>query len=461
MRTRLALLVAALLAAAAFAPAAPAQQLDAGAYVFLESYRILRDESLASPSVEVLLQGADAGLRSMLRTEGRDPSALSPLYLTGGERVDLDQVLQRIAQAQGLSRGRSTAAHAAISGMVAALRDTNSAFFDPDAFAQFLRRTQGDEFVGIGIVIEERAGQVVIVEVMLGTPASEAGLREGDVVGAVDGVPTSGLTLDQVSQMIRGLEGTQVMLAIQRSGTEAAVQFTITRRRILQRVVATHTPASGVGHLRVMQFTQHAPDMVSSGLRELLEGKARGIVLDLRGNPGGLLDAAVSIASHFLERGPVVTLETGRGTSTTYLVRPRAPRHTGPLVVLVDRGSASASEVVAGALQDSGIKLVGTRTYGKATVQAIFRLRDGSGIRLTVSRYLTPRGRDVEGRGLHPDVEVATGGAAIGGSNDAPLNLAISMLAQAGLGLPGPAAVPSLQATARTPVAFASGQKGD
>lgn len=453
MRTRLVLLVAALLAAtAALAPAAPAQQLDAGAYLFLEGYRILRDESLASPTADALLQGADAGLRSLLREEGRDPAALNPLYLTGGERVDLDQILQRIAQVQALSRGRSTAAaHAAISGMVAVLRDTNSAFFNPEAFAQFLRRTQGDEFVGVGIVIEERAGHVVVVEVMSSTPAAEAGLRAGDVIVAVDGVPTVGLTLDQVSQMIRGVEGTQVLLAVQRAGTEHAVQFMITRQRILQRVVAAHTLASGVGHLRVMQFTQHAPEMVASGLRELLDGGMRGIILDLRGNPGGLLDAAVSIASHFLERGPVVTLDTGRGASTTYLVRPRAPRHLGPLVVLVDRGSASASEVVAGALQDSGIKLVGTRTYGKATVQAIFRLRDGSGLRLTVSRYLTPQGRDVEGRGLQPDVEVATGGAAIGSPNDAPLNLAVSMLTQVGTTSPGVTAASSGQAPPRAP----------
>jgi carboxyl-terminal processing protease len=155
-------------------------------------------------------------------------------------------------------------------------------------------------------------------------------------------------------------------------------------------------------------------------------------VLDLRGNPGGLLEASINIASHFMDGGVVVTLEGGRGQSTAYTVRPRAPRYTGPLVVLVDRGSASASEVVAGALQDAGITLIGTRTYGKATVQAVYRLRDGSGMRVTVSRYVTPAGRDIEGRGLVPDIEVSFAGP-IGSPDDAPLNRAVSWLQQAAL----------------------------
>ncbi|MDR7423601.1 MAG: S41 family peptidase, partial [Armatimonadota bacterium] len=201
------------------------------------------------------------------------------------------------------------------------------------------------------------------------------------------------------------------------------------------RVVTTRILGSGVGYLRLAQFTQGSDALVAEGLRALLEQGARGIVLDMRGNPGGLLEAAVNIASHFLEAGVVVTLESGRGQSTAYVVRPRAPRYTGPLVVLVDRGSASASEVVAGALQDAGVKLIGTRTYGKATVQAVYRLRDGSGMRVTVSRYVTPAGRDIEGRGLPPDIEVSFTGP-IGSPDDAPLNRAVAMLTQTAQALP-------------------------
>jgi carboxyl-terminal processing protease len=156
----------------------------------------------------------------------------------------------------------------------------------------------------------------------------------------------------------------------------------------------------------------------------------------MRGNPGGLLDASIKIASHFLESGKVVTVESGRAPGVTYLVQPRAPKYPGPLVVLVDRGSASAAEVVAGALQDAGIKLVGTRTYGKATVQSVYSLPGGSGMRVTTAHYLTPAGRDIDGQGLMPDVEIATGGVPIGSAEDAPLNRAVVMLQQSALTLP-------------------------
>lgn len=435
MRDRLLPVLLALVLAAGV-PVAPAlaQPADIGVGLFLEGYRTLKEESLHQPSPETLLRGADAGLRGLLREEGQSPAALSALMVTGDERGDLEQFLHRIAQVQTLVRARPTAVvYAAISGMVSALLDPNSAFFSPDALVQLNNRIRGEEFVGIGIVIEERVGGTVITEVLEASPAIESGLRAGDTILAVDGVPAAGLSLDRVSQMIRGAEGSEVVLTIQRPGAAAPLSVTLVRRRIAQRVVATRVLASGIGYLRLSQFNQTSPEMVASGLRDLLDQGARGLVLDLRGNPGGLLEASVNIASHFLERGVVVTLESGRGGSTAYTVRPRDPKHTGPLVVLVDRGSASASEVVAGALQDAGIKLVGTRTYGKATVQAVYRLRDGSGLRLTVSRYLTPLGRDVEGRGLAPDVEVATGGALIGSPGDAPLNRAVAMLQQSAL----------------------------
>lgn len=414
------------------APPALAQPAEFGVALFVESYRVLRDEALSVPSAETLLRGADNGLRALLRDEGQPPTALGSLVLTGDDRADLDQFLHRIEQVQSLSRSRPiTVVYAAVAGMVTSLRDPNSAFFTPDAFAQFIRRTRGDDFAGVGIVIEERAGQVVITDVLEGSPASEAGLRAGDAIVAVDGVATAGQTLEQVSQMIRGAENTPVVLTIRRAGQDAQLTFSITRRRIQQRVVTTRMLPSGVGYLRLTQFTQPSADLVAAGLRSLMQEGARGIVLDMRGNPGGLLEASVNVASHFLERGVVATLESGRGQSTAYTVRPRDPKFTGPLVVLVDRGSASASEVVAGALQDNGIKLVGTRTYGKATVQAVYRFRDGSGLRVTISHYLTPSGRDIEGQGLMPDVEVALAGAALGSAEDAQLNRAVALVQQA------------------------------
>ncbi len=415
------------------APPVVAQPAEFGVALFVETYRVLRDEALSVPTSEVLLRGAEAGLRNLLREEGHPSSALSPLSFTGDERADLEQAIHRIEQVQQMTRARPIAViYAAVTGMVASMRDPNSAFFSPEAFAQFVRRTtQGDQVVGVGIVIEDRGGHPVIMDVIEGSPASEAGLRGGDVITAVDGVPTAGQTLEQVSGMIRGTEGTTVVLTIRREGQSAPLTMTIVRRRIQVRVLSTRMLPSGIGYLRLTQFTQPSSDLVANGLRQLMAEGAKGIVLDLRGNPGGLLEASVNIASHFMDRGVVTTLETGRGQTTAYAVRPRDPKYAGPLVVLVDRGSASASEVVAGALQDSGTKLVGTRTYGKATVQAVYRFRDGSGLRLTISRYLTPSGRDLEGQGLSPDVEVAAGGAAIGSADDVQLSRAVALVTQA------------------------------
>lgn len=428
------ILAAVVLTIGLMAPPAGAQQTDPGLILFLEAYRILRDEALAQPTPETLVRGAEAGLRTVLRDEGQNPVQLPALQLTGDERADLALILNRIEQVQAIARARPVSViHGAVAGMVAALRDQNSVFYVPDAFAQFNRNFGREEFVGIGIVLEDRSGHPTITNVLENSPASESGLRVGDIILTVDGTSTTGMSLDQVSQMIRGAEGTTVTLGIQRQGQAEPVTVTLTRQRITQRAVTTRLLPSGIGYLRLTQFSPRSDELVAQGLRALVEQGAKGLVFDLRGNLGGLLDASVNIASHFLDRGVVVTLESGRGASTTYLVRPRTPKFAGPLVVLVDRGSASASEVVAGALQDAGIKLVGTRTYGKATVQAIYSFRDGSGMRVTISRYLTPAGRDIDGRGLAPDIEVSTAGVPLGSPDDAPLNRAVSLLQQAAL----------------------------
>jgi len=428
------ILAAVVLTIGLIAPPAGAQQTDPSVILFLEAYRVLRDEALAQPTPETLVRGAEAGLRTVLRDEGQNPAQLPALQLTGDERTDLALILNHIEQVQAIARARPVSViYGAVAGMVAALRDQNSVFYTPDAFAQFNRTFGREEFVGIGIVLEDRGGHPTITNVLENSPASESGLRAGDIILTVDGTSTTGMSLDQVSQMIRGAEGTTVTLGLQRQGQAEPVTVTLTRRRITQRVVTTRLLPSGIGYLRLTQFSPRSDELVAQGLQALIEQGAKGLVLDLRGNLGGLLDASVNIASHFLERGVVVTLESGRGASTTYVVRPRTPKFTGPLVVLVDRGSASASEVVAGALQDAGIKLVGTRTYGKATVQAIYSFRDGSGMRVTISRYLTPAGRDIDGRGLTPDVEVSTTGVPLGSPDDAPLNRAVSLLQQAAL----------------------------
>jgi carboxyl-terminal processing protease len=410
-------------------PPAFTQNANAGAALFVEVYRILRNESLSRPTPETLLRGAEAGLQQAIRADGA-AFGLSTLQLSGEERPDLEAVVQRIDSAQSHMRRPMGAAYGAIAGMVTAIGDPNSAFYIPEAFASFIRRTRGDEFVGIGIVLEARDGQAVIADVLEDSPAAESGLRVGDVIVAVDGHSTVGVPLDRVSDMIRGSAGSQVNVRVRRQG-DNEVTATMVRRRIQQRVVSSKMLPSGMGYLRLTQFTEGSAELVSKALQGLIEQGAKGIVLDMRGNPGGLLEASVNIASHFMDRGPVVTLESRRG-NIVHSVVPRTPKYSGPLVVVVDRGSASASEVVAGALQDGGVKIIGTRTYGKGTVQAIYTFpADQSGLRVTIARYLTPSGRDVEGRGLTPDFETPTAGAPIGSADDQALNRAVALLQQA------------------------------
>jgi carboxyl-terminal processing protease len=430
MRSRFLTVLAGLVLAIGLAtPPAFTQNASGGAALFVEIYRILRNEALGRPASDVLLRGAEAGLQQAIRNDGV-PFGLSALQLGGEERPDLEAFVHRIESAQSHLRRPISAAYGAVAGMVTALGDVNSSFYTPDAFALFIRRTRGDEFVGIGIVLETREGQAVIADVLEDSPASESGLRVGDVVVAVDGQSTLGLPLDRVSDLIRGAAGAQVSLRVRRQG-DNEITATMVRRRIMQRVVSSRILPSGMGYLRLTQFTENSAELVARALQSLIEQGAKGIVLDMRGNPGGLLDASVSIASHFMDRGPVVTLESRRG-AVTHSVVPRTPRYAGPLVVLVDRGSASASEVVAGALQDAGVKVIGTRTYGKGTVQAIYTFpADQSGLRVTIARYLTPAGRDVDGRGLTPDFEATTAGAPIGSADDHALNRAVALLQQA------------------------------
>jgi carboxyl-terminal processing protease len=185
-----------------------------------------------------------------------------------------------------------------------------------------------------------------------------------------------------------------------------------------------------IGYLRLTQFRQGSADQIAGLLRQLQSEGARGIVLDLRNNPGGYLVESVDIASHFLREGLVTTVRRPRGRSTTYLVRPREPKFVENLVVLLNGRSASASEVVAGALQDAGVKIIGETSYGKASVQVVYEFNDGSGLRLTIARYLTRGGRDIDGAGLTPDIAVPIGLAVVGAAGDAQLQRAIATLSE-------------------------------
>lgn len=294
-----------------------------------------------------------------------------------------------------------------VDGLIEALDDPYTTYLDADELAA-LRDHNDGAYVGVGIQAAARGDAVVVTRVFPDSPASRAGLRAGDRIVAVDGTAARGGDLDSVLNRIRGPEGSDVTLRM-RTGRAAPREVTLERSRIkVPAVEARIVTVQGVqiAYLRLLRFTRGAADALRERTRELLEGGAQAIVLDLRQDPGGLVSEAVGVASVFLPEGsPVVTTEGRNSPRRTLRTSEEPVSSVTPMAVLVDRNSASSSEIVAGALRDSGRAiLVGERTFGKALVQSTRPLRDGGALKLTTARYLTPSGYDLAERGLPPAV---------------------------------------------------------
>jgi carboxyl-terminal processing protease len=303
--------------------------------------------------------------------------------------------------------------YGAAKGMVHTL-DPHSAFMTPDEFADLQADTEG-EFGGVGLQIDDGdGGPPVIVEVLADTPAARAGLIPGDRIVKIDGRPTAGQDGGESTARLRGKPGTPVVMDIERknaAGTyDPARPVTITREIIRVTAVDTMALAPGIVYVRIKQFQERTDQEVLAALEAHKKqfGKIDGLVLDLRGNPGGLLDQAVRVSDLFLSSGVIVTTRGRGGKKLEEETAHDGGTYSGfPIVCLINGQSASASEILAGALQDHGrALLVGTRSYGKGSVQSVIPLEDGSGLKLTIARYYTPNGRSIQERGIDPDVEV-------------------------------------------------------
>jgi carboxyl-terminal processing protease len=299
----------------------------------------------------------------------------------------------------------------AISGMVAAL-DPHSRYMNPKAWREMRETTQG-EFGGLGIEVTMQDGLVKVVAPIDDTPAAKAGIMSGDLITHVNDEAIQGLTLEQAVNKMKGPPNTRTRLKIIRKGTEAPIEVSITREIIRVRPVRHHTNAGDIGYIRITTFNEQTTDGLKKAIADIAKRippeQLAGYVLDLRNNPGGLLDQAVSVSSAFMARGEVVSTR-GRTAGETQ----RFAARTGdlikgkPLVVLINGGSASASEIVAGALHDhKRATLIGTRSFGKGSVQTIIPLGAGKGaLALTTARYYTPSGRSIQAKGVTPDIEV-------------------------------------------------------
>lgn len=299
--------------------------------------------------------------------------------------------------------------YGAISGMVDALGDTgHSRFLSPEMVQEQHRFTSG-EFEGIGAYVEMKDGHLVIVAPMDGSPAQQAGLRPGDVILEVDGEDVADQPIDQVIGRILGPAGTQVTLTVLTPDSGQMRDVTLTRARIaLHNVVWQRLPGTDVAHLRIVAFSSGVTDDLKQALTEIQEQGLSGIVLDLRSNPGGLLDEAVGVASQFLDSGNVLLEKDAHGKVKEVTVEKGGLALDTPLVVLVNQGTASAAEIVSGALQDTGrAELVGETTFGTGTVLNEFSLSDGSALLLATEEWLTPNGRVIWHEGIAPG-EVVT-----------------------------------------------------
>jgi carboxyl-terminal processing protease len=299
----------------------------------------------------------------------------------------------------------------AINGMLAGL-DPHSSYMDPKSFRDMQVQTRG-EFGGLGIEVTMEEGLVKVVAPIDETPAAKAGVMANDIITHLDDEAVQGLTLNQAVDKMRGPVNTKIKLTIMRKGGDKPIEVSIVRDIIRVKSVRWHPEGGDVGYIRVTQFNEQTTDGLKQAINDLNSqlgsDKVRGYVLDLRNNPGGLLDQAISVSDTFLEKGEIVSTR-GRNPEETqrFNARPGDLIKNKPLIVLINGGSASASEIVAGALQDhKRATLIGTRSFGKGSVQTIIPLGAGNGaLRLTTARYYTPAGRSIQAKGISPDIEV-------------------------------------------------------
>ena len=293
----------------------------------------------------------------------------------------------------------------AISGMVKTLDDPHSIYLDPKMYELMRSHTEGS-FGGVGIVMGFKDNKITVISVMEGTPSEAAGIKTGDEIIAVDGTPTNEIEPEEVVLHIRGEIGTDVTLKIRRAGEEDK-DYVVRRATIQVHTVAGQMlpDTDGIGYIRIASFSEHTADEFKDAYRALEKDGVKGMIIDLRENPGGLVTSCVAIANMVVPKGPVVSVVQKDGRREEY--KSDLSEEKYPLVVLIDGNSASASEILAGALQDTGAAtIVGETSYGKGSVQVILPLYDDDALKLTIAKYYTPSGRSIDGTGIEPDVRV-------------------------------------------------------
>lgn len=291
----------------------------------------------------------------------------------------------------------------AIDGMVKSLNDPHSNYLSPKMYKTLMEQTEGS-FAGIGVVMGmDNEQKIHIVGIMESSPGQKAGLQEGDEILAVDGVPVTQMAFDEVAAHVRGQAGTDVVLTIMRDNTNQDI--TITRDNIKLKTVGHKMLDNNIGYIQIVSFSEDTANEFNEAYNDLKNQGMKALVLDLRNNPGGLLTTCVEIAKKLVPKGEIVSIVDKQGNKETYSSSLEAPEY--PLVVLINKNSASASEILSGAIQDTKAgTIIGNTSYGKGSVQTILPMFEDDAVKLTIAKYYTPSGRSIDGTGITPDIEI-------------------------------------------------------
>jgi carboxyl-terminal processing protease len=411
-------------------PAAPPLPAQVAADVH-ESYRLLTASAYQLVDPQTLLAAAGDALSQEAQKHGVTLAAPAMRVESNGDATaaELDDAIASSAQA---AHGVPTDfAYAAIAAMAKSVGDRYTQFFTPAEYKQFNEALDPERISGIGVIIgaDPVSGIIRLSYVVPGTPADRAGLHAGDVLTSIDGKPAKGLTVEAASKLLRGDSGTSVALIVSRTGA-ADTAYTIQRAEVQPPTVVFKMLPGTIGYVYVIAFGKATPSEFDTAISRLKDQGARALVLDLRNDGGGYVDSALLISSRFIANKALLTVEE-RGNRATTIKAQNATSVAIPVSVLVNQYTASASEITAGALQDDGIgALVGTKTFGKGVMQTLTPLPDGAAIKITTAHYLTPRRRDINLRGIEPDILIDENHDARFGEvdSDAQLRAALELL---------------------------------
>jgi carboxyl-terminal processing protease len=389
---------------------------------------LVQTEYIEATPPSQIVTGAFDNLNAALEEKGvayRVPTSVPEEMTIEEAEKFLQQEFAKVAGAAPTTLKDNWLAHRVIEGMVEGLGDRYTVFMDPEEYQRLKESMSGGNFGGVGIYIElnkENGGRLTVARPIPDTPASDAGLKEGDVILAIDGESTLGYTIDDAQARLRGPLGSEVVLKIRRLNQARPFDVKLIRDSIkVSSVTSRLRTAKGrkVGYIRLQMFGERTDQEMEEAIRKLDAQGAEGYILDLRNNGGGYIISAVDVVSKFLPTGSVVTSVEERGAGNRiYRTRPSL-RKPKPLVLLVNQNSASASEITAAALSDhERAQLVGVKTFGKGSVQKIFSLPDGSGVKITTAHYHTPKGKDINDVGIEPNQEVEFEGREFTGKED-------------------------------------------